>query len=577
MQRMQSQPTSIASNSSVTPDSPLIHRLAPVMVPAILVLLLVLAVLLFITSTGALRWTAVITAVAGIALFLLWRQTSVVAGVTALVRVLRDANDAQGDLSSIMPEVGDQAERETARLFNQFMERLRAALDDLRHHTIHVSLTSAMGRKIAEEASRDAGKQEDFSEIIYRSSEETATAIDELSRWTNNIADVNSSNLSTARGAVEELLHANGQIANVGGMMQQFHGTVGQLETTSENIRGILSTVQGFAAQTNMLALNAAIEAARAGEQGRGFAVVADEVRDLAVKVRGSADEIGNLLEEMIGVVSKTSSGTEQMIRETGQARESIDKSAGEFKQMVNGFESTHSDLLQVSAAAEQLSVNNQDIRSRSHEIRELGSRIRVDMDKNNEQTHELLESTDKALHKLCEFRIGRGPLEQVLEIVEQRRDQLEPAMAKLQASGVDMFDRNHQTIAGTNPIKFDVSYARAFQQGCQHLIDAWAKEEDGALYCLPLDSKGYVAVHRSELSQEPTGDPAVDLAKSRHMRFFQSRDIPYMGRFRLQSYLRDTGEVMFNLSVPVHINGQYWGGLFMGLPATRLGISTPA
>ena len=159
-----------------------------------------------------------------------------------------------------------------------------------------------------------------------------------------------------------------------------------------------------------------------------------------------------------------------------------------------------------------------------------------------------------------------------MLEILEQRRDHLEPALAQLQASGVNMFDRNHQTIEGTDPVKFDVSYARPFQQACQHLIDAWAKEQDGALYCLPLDSKGYVAVHRSELSQEPTGDPAVDLAKSRHMRFFQSRDIPYMGRFRLQSYLRDTGEVMFNLSVPVHIGGQYWGGLFMGLPASRLG-----
>lgn len=572
---MQSQSTPVESTSSPVQAPSLLQSLAPALVPAILILLLILAAALFTISGDGLRWLAALAAAMGIGLFLLWRQLSAYTESSLIVRILRNANDAQGDLSAVMPEVGDEVSRETARLFNQFMERLRTALDDLRHHTINVSLSSAQGRKIAEEASRDAGKQEDYSEVIYRSSEETATAIDELSRWTNNIADVNSRNLSTAREAVQELLQANGQIANVGGMMQQFHGTVEQLETTSENIRAILGTVQGFAAQTNMLALNAAIEAARAGEQGRGFAVVADEVRDLAVKVRGSADEIGALLEEMISVVSKTSSGTERMISETGQARTAIDKSAGEFKQMVNGFESTHTDLLQVSAAAEQLSVNNQDIRSRSHEIRELGGRIRKDMEQNNDQTHALVESTDKALHKLCQFRIGRGPLEQVLEILEQRRDRLEPALGQLQASGVNMFDRNHQAIPGTNPIKFDVSYARAFQQACQHLIDAWASEEDGALYCLPLDSKGYVAVHRSELSQEPTGDPAVDLAKSRHMRFFQSRDIPYMGRFRLQSYLRDTGEVMFNLSVPVHIAGQYWGGLFMGLPATRLGIDT--
>lgn len=570
---MHSQSKSVQSTFFHAQSSSWLQSLAPALIPMLLIVQLMLAAALFAVSANALKWLAVLGAIAGIGLFLLWRQASSVVGSGVLLRVLRNANDAQGDLSSVMPEAGDEGSRETARLFNQFMERLRAALDDLRHHTIHVSLSSAQGRKIAEEASKDAGKQEDYSEVIYRSSEETATAIDELSRWTNNIADVNSRNLSTARDAVTDLLQANDQIANVGGMMQQFHGTVEQLESTSENIRAILGTVQGFAAQTNMLALNAAIEAARAGEQGRGFAVVADEVRDLAVKVRGSADEIGALLEEMIGVVSKTSAGTERMINETSQARQAIDKSAGEFKQMVSGFESTHTDLLQVSAAAEQLSVNNQDIRSRSHEIRELGNRIRIDMDKNNEQTHALLESTDKALHKLCQFRIGRGPLEQVLEILEQRRDRLEPALAQLQASGVNMFDRNHQAIKGTNPIKFDVSYARPFQQACQHLIDAWAKEEDGALYCLPLDSKGYVAVHRSELSQEPTGEPSVDLARSRHMRFFQSRDIPYMGRFRLQSYLRDTGEVMFNLSVPVHIGGQYWGGLFMGLPAARLGI----
>lgn len=493
--------------------------------------------------------------------------------VQELLRVLRIINEAQGDLSSRMSEAGDGHGREVAALFNQFMERLRTALEDLRQHTIRVTLTSAQNRQVVEEASRDAGRQEEYSEVIHRSSEETATAIEQLSRWTNNIADLNSRNLETAQDAVQELLQANSQVAQVGGMMEQFHGTVQRLETTSENIRTILGTVQGFAAQTNMLALNAAIEAARAGEQGRGFAVVADEVRDLAVKVRGSADEIGALLEEMIMVVSQTSEGTRQVIAETTQVSSAIDKSATEFSEMVNGFESTHSDLLQVSAAAEELSVNNGDIRARSHEIRDLGVRIRQDMERNSQQTQHLLDSTDKALHKLCQFRIGRGDLEAVLEILERRRDQIEPELERLMASGVDMFDRNHQAIPGTDPVKFDVSYARPLQRACQHLIDAWAGDNDGALYCLPLDNKGYVAVHRSELSQEVTGDPKVDMARSRHMRFFQTREIPYMGRFRLQSYLRDTGEVMFNLSVPIHVQGKYWGGLFMGLPAARLGL----
>jgi len=546
---------------------------ADVMAFGVLLTQLVLLVIVMTQINGILLWILPLGAALTVALAaVLWRHSKSF-NQGDLLRVLRTINEAQGDLSSRMEEKGDVHGREVATLFNQFMERLRVALEDLRQHSIRVTLTSAQNRQVVEEASRDAGKQEDYSEVIHRSSEETATAIDQLSRWTNNIADMNSRNLSTAQDAVGELLQANTQVAQVGGMMEQFHGTVQRLETTSENIQTILGTVQGFAAQTNMLALNAAIEAARAGEQGRGFAVVADEVRDLAVKVRGSADEIGALLEEMIVVVSQTSEGTRQVIAETSQVSGAIDKSATEFRQMVSGFESTHSDLLQVTAAAEELSVNNGDIRARSEEIRDLGVRIRQNMDRNSQQTQHLLDSTDKALHKLCQFRIGRGELEIVLEVLEHRRDQIESVLESLMASGVNLFDRNHQAIPGTNPVKFDVTYARPFQRASQQLIDRWADENDGALYCLPLDNKGYVAVHRSELSHEVTGDPKVDLARSRHMRFFQTRDIPYMGRFRLQSYLRDTGEVMFNLSVPIHIQGKYWGGLFLGLPASRLGL----
>lgn len=529
-----------------------------------------------VASSYQWSWTVSLACVLSVILamiVLLLRSRSNNAVNSRLLAVLRTVNNEQGDLSCHMQEGAFGDSEEAAVLFNQFMERLRTALEDLRHHSIRVTLTSAQGRKIAEEASRDAGKQENSSRIIYQSSEETASAIEQLSRVSSSITETNSQNLNTAQIAVDDLVQANIKIAEVGGMMEQFHGTVEQLEQTSESIRTILSTVQGFAAQTNMLALNAAIEAARAGEQGRGFAVVADEVRDLAVKVRGSADEIGALLGDMIHVVSRTSAGTRQMIAESESARTAINKSADEFKQMVAGFKATHGDLLNVTAAAEHLSASNSDIRARSHEIRELGGRIRQDMEINYTQTQILLDSTDNALHKLCQFRIGRGELEEVLEMLEGRRDALEPELAKLVAAGVDMFDRQHRPIPDTNPLKHDVSYARPFQAACQHIIDSWAQANDGALYCLPLDSKGYVAIHRSELSHEPTGDAAIDLVKSRHMRFFQSRDIPYMGRFRLQSYLRDTGEVMFNLSVPIHIGGRYWGGLFLGLSAARLGI----
>ncbi|WP_339799438.1 methyl-accepting chemotaxis protein [uncultured Marinobacter sp.] len=519
---------------------------------------------------GAMVWVAALLAAAGLGTaWFGWRLDRATQG--PLVTTLRGINEDQGDLSQQVPD--QQNNSESAELLNQFIERLRETLDDLRSHTIRVSLAAARGRKLSETAAKDAGQQESFSETIFNSSEESSNAIEELASRTSTIADMNSRNLQAGQESAQELKEAAQLIAEVSDMMAEFQSTVAELQGTSSSIQTILGTVQDFSAQTNMLALNAAIEAARAGEQGRGFAVVADEVRGLAVKVGGAADQINDLVQKMTGVVDRTGAGMNAMQDQASRVRQAVETSSSQFQTMIADFESSHGDLLQISSAVEQLTVVNRDVHSRSVEIRSLGQRIRENMEASDSQTSTLVDSADETLHKLCQFRIGRGPMEQTLEKLEARRDQIQEAIGKLVEEGVDMYDRKHREIPGTNPQKYDVGYARPFQQACQHLIDEWAKENDGSLYCLPLDTEGYVAIHRSELSHPPTGNPEVDLLKSRHMRFFQSRTIPHMGRFKLQSYIRDTGEVMFNLSVPIEPNGRYWGGLFIGLPAAALGI----
>ena len=101
-------------------------------------------------------------------------------------------------------------------------------------------------------------------------------------------------------------------------------------------------------------------------------------------------------------------------------------------------------------------------------------------------------------------------------------------------------------------------------------MTDCSKERFDGTTYSLLVDANGYIPVHHKAFSQQITGDHDKDLIHSRDQRIYYSnetekRRVSHTERFLLQTYIRDTGEILNDLSIPVYVHGKHWGAVVMG------------
>lgn len=240
------------------------------------------------------------------------------------------------------------------------------------------------------------------------------------------------------------------------------------------------------------------------------------------------------------------------------------------FKTLIEDFEITDDQLIKISAAIEELSTNNNEITSKVETINDLSLDIAKQMDSSELSAGALNRVTERMLEMVAGFKTGDGLFDLLITTAQAIHNDFETGIQRLKDQGVDVFDSRYKKVPNTEPQKYTDAFTKAFEKDMIPLFDAAKQKIPQSIYVLAIDKNGYLAAHHSEFSQPMTGDKEHDLLHSRNQRIFlqnttEKRRCSHTEPLLLQTYMRDTGQILNDLSLPIYINGRHWGALIVG------------
>ena len=349
------------------------------------------------------------------------------------------------------------------------------------------------------------------------------------------------------------------------------------LKDKSRRIHVITEVISEIAARTNLLALNAAIEAARAGEHGRGFAVVAGEVRQLAQRTKEATDDIGAMVKSITEEAERAAGGMDALTQKVSEAAQNVDRAHGYLRNIEKSSIESEREVQQIAEGAREHVQTTRDIANTIEVIRDGMLSTDVELPRVAAAAMLLSERAEHVFEAISESDVETAH-DAVRDIaVQAARDigrLFTAAIANGSISANALFDRHYVPVPDTAPPKHTTKFDRFTDEVLPAIQEPILQRAPYLAYAGAVDNNGYFPTHNKKFSRPLTGDYEADLVNNRTKRIFTDRTGKRCGAnikpFLLQTYKRDTGEVMHDLSVPIYVDGKHWGGFRIGYRSSR-------
>lgn len=500
----------------------------------------------------------------------------VVRPIRELSAQVEDIAKGEGDLTKVLPVRSEDEIGHLAGEVNHLTQTVREIIASLYQQACMLGGNTCELSNATERIAKEVQEQMEHADMVATAAEEMSSTIQNVSENTHQAVDLSAtvdSAASTGLAVVQETWQCMNSVSE---SVESTLAGIAELERSSASIGDMLSLIEDIADQTNLLALNAAIEAARAGEAGRGFAVVADEVRSLAEKTTKSTKDI----ERVVGKIQQESERAAASIRKESALVRSGLQQAEEARRQLEDIKNCASSSRMMSeliavAAAEQTTVTGE-ISSKIHHISDAAHGTNQMMKANMETFARFADTVESIYGTVGRFSVGNYH-DQVKAYAAELSNGVQAAIAEAIKSGTlseaDLFDRNYQPYPKkTYPPKFTTRFDGFFDRVVSPMQEAIVNRDSQLAYAICFDNNAYVPCHNLRFSKPLTGNIEQDRVNNRTKRIFGDhtgmRCAKNTDGVLLQTYRRDTGEILNDLSVPIFINGKHWGGIRFGYKA---------